>query len=220
MHYSTNRTNHDFQIAYFIAGACHTPDAAYAVLCDLYDNRDDAIKNFESAQLRVRASQIKAQRLLLSSDEVDVLEGQAIICEIDAMSATVNQNLGAAQAERNFIQVCKDAIEPHRKYASLSLPAAHEAAQQEEWRLEMMFRIENFLLTQGSIPADQFASMRMHPDFATDLLPLINNIQRQQQLLQSADIRIRNEAAATLMSLSCTRQFQLPDISLLLGQAV
>jgi len=86
MHYSTNRVNHDFQIAYFVAGSCHTPDAAFAILCDLKEDRNNSIKVFAASKLREQAKRIKAQRLIASSDECDQLEGQADIVEADAMA--------------------------------------------------------------------------------------------------------------------------------------
>ena len=40
---------------------------------------------------------------------------------------------------------------------------AAQACQEEEWKLELMWRAENFLGSQGMIPHDHLATMRMHP---------------------------------------------------------
>ena len=48
--------------------------------------------------------------------------------------------------------------------------------QREEWKLELMFRVENYLCTMGAIPTDQFSTMRLHPDFQSDIYPLINKL--------------------------------------------
>jgi hypothetical protein len=177
MQYKTNRSNHDFQIAYFLAGSCHTPDAAYALMCDLREDRDNAIKMYSASKLREDAKVIRANRLIASDDEAVRLEGQADLVEIEAMAATVERNLNAAKAERATIDKCMALLEPLRIYAHLSLPEAHEAAQSEEWKLELIQRAENFILTTGSIPTDHFATMRMHPEFKTAILPAMNTIQ-------------------------------------------
>ncbi|MDD2879682.1 MAG: hypothetical protein PHQ58_04530 [Rhodoferax sp.] len=176
MHYKTNRQNHDFQIAYFLAGSCHTPDGAYALMCDLYEDRDNAIRSFEASKLREQAKIVRAHRLINSPDEAEQLEGKADLVEIEAMKETVQRNLDAAIAERATIKKCMDRLEPLRKYAHLSLPEAHQAAQQEEWKLELMKRAENYLLSQNGIPADHFATMRLHPDFKDAILPKINSL--------------------------------------------
>lgn len=177
MQYKTNRSNHDFQIAYFLAGSCHTPDAAYALMCDLREDRDNAIKMYDASKLREEAKTIRAERLMASEDEAVRLEGQADLVEIEAMQATVQRNLAAAKAERATIDKCMALLEPLRVYAHLSLPEAHQAAQSEEWKLELIERAENFMLTTGSIPTDHFSTMRMHPEFKTGILPAMNAIQ-------------------------------------------
>ena len=206
MHYQTNRVNHDFQIKYFVAGSCHTPDAAYAILCDLKEDRSNSIKVFAASKLREQAKLIRAQRLVDSTDEADKLEGQADIVEIEAMTETVEKNLNAAIAELKTIQSYLDALEPLRLYSHLSLPEAHEAAQREEWKLELMHRAENSLLTTGSISPDQFVTMRMHPDFKDAILPRIERVQKLQHAMASGN----TEAAAEVLNITTTRAFELP----------
>lgn len=203
MHYKTNRQNHDFQIAYFLAGSCHTPDAAYALMCDLYEDRNNAISLCEAAKLRERAKRIKAEQLLNSTDEAEQLEGQADLLEIDAMSETVQRNVDAAIAERNTIKKCMDRLEPLRKYAHLPLPEAHEAAQRDEWRLELTYRAENYLITQGSIPCDHFSTMRMHPDFNDFILPKINHM---------TDLILSGNRSAIMKNMLPSTQFDVPKL--------
>lgn len=212
MHYQTNRVNHDFQIKYFVAGSCHTPDAAYAILCDLKEDRSNSIKVYAASKLREQAKRIRAQRLIDSSDEADQLEGQADIVEIEAMSETVAKNLAAAEAELKTINTYLEALEPLRKYSHLSLPEAHEAAQQEEWKLELMHRVENSLLTTGSIAPDQFATMRMHPEFEAAILPKIEKIQMLQFQMRNTDNELAIAAGAELKALTVNKVFELPAL--------
>lgn len=173
MHAKTNRQNHDFQILHFLAGACHTPDGAYALLCDLRDDRADALKHATAAKLREDAKIIRAQRRIASDDEAERLEGQADLAEIEAHAETAAKNIAAAQAELAFIKSCMARLQPLRRFAHLPDAEAHEACQREEWRLELTARAENYLLTAGTIPADHLATMRQHPDFAASILPAI-----------------------------------------------
>jgi len=217
MNSSNNRKNHDFQIAYFIVGACHTPDAAYSILCDLHEERDNSIKVFEASKLREKAKRIKAQRLIDSLDEIDQLEGQADIIEIEAMANTVQKNIDAAIAERTFIEKCMTQLEPLRKFKNLPLPEAHEAAQSEEWLLELITRAENYMISQGSIPADHFGTMRMHPEYATRILPVLATLESLLNQTRSNDQTLAITAANELARITISKQFQLPELDLLLG---
>lgn len=177
MHYKTNRLNHDFQIAYFLAGSCHTPDAAYALLCDLREDRETALRMAEASKLRAKARRIRAERVIEeNADEVLVLEAQAELSEMEATADMVQRNEQAAIAELAFIDKCMAKLEPLRKYAHLPLPQAHEAAQAEEWKLELLHRAENSLLTAGNITPEILSTMRMHPEFNTSLLPALEEM--------------------------------------------
>jgi hypothetical protein len=173
MNSKNNRTNHDFQIAYFLAGSCHTPDGAYSLLCDLHESRNDALKHLEAISLREQAKIIRAKRRLQSEDVAEILEAQADLAEIEASKETSQRCIDAAYAELKTIERCMALLEPQRKFAHLSLPEAHEAAQHDEWKLELIHRAENQLLTTGTIDAEHLNTMRMHPVFKTELLPQI-----------------------------------------------
>jgi hypothetical protein len=168
-----NRRNTHFQIEHFLIGSCHTADGAYSLLCDLREERNDALAQVEASSLRTRAKLIKAERNLSSPDEVKRLKAQADISEITAHADTLQRNIAAARAELAFIDDCISKIQPHRKFGHLPDLEAHEAAQRDEWRLELEYRAVNFLVTAGTIPHDHFASMRQHPDFETHILPAI-----------------------------------------------
>ncbi len=176
MNAKNNRVNHDFQIVYFLIGSCHTPDAAFSLLCDLQEDRMNALALSKSADLRNRAKAARAKKKMGSDDESTQLDAQADLAEIEALAGTVAKNIKAAEAELATIQLCMEKLQPLRKYANLSLPAAHEAAQKEEWKLELISRAQNYMLTIGSIPVDQFATMRMHPEFTSAILPKIEEI--------------------------------------------
>ena len=176
MNSQNNRRNHNFQIEYFLAGSCHTADGAYALLCDLREDRKDSLAQVEVSSLKTKAKILRAERMLASQDEADRLEGQADILEIKAHEETLNKNIAAARAELKFIDECIARIQPYRKFAHLSDPEAHEAAQHDEWKYELEYRAVNFLLTAGTIPHDHFASMRQHPEFHTYILPAIDKV--------------------------------------------
>lgn len=188
MHSKNNRVNHDFQIAYFLAGSCHTPDGAYALLCDLKEEREMALASVKSSLLRTNAKLLKSKYLLENGSEWEKIEAQADIVEIQENEKFTERNIKAAEKELEFINKCIEKIQPHRKYSHLSDPEANEAMQQEEWKLELMNRAENFLLTTGNIPPDQFSTMRQHPNFNDSILPFIQNV--QHLMLESRDTKI------------------------------
>ena len=204
MHYKTNRQNHDFQIAYFIAGSCQTPDAAYAILCDLKEDRTTALKNYEAAKLRERAKIIRAERMIQDTDEAVQLEGQADLAELGAMADMVRNNVEAARAELEFIQKCMDALQPLRKYAHMPDAVAHELAQHEEWKLQLIHTAENQLVCHGIVQPDHYATMRMHPAFATEILPALATT---QQMLRDAGTV---EGSLKLTNHMARKPFELP----------
>jgi hypothetical protein len=207
MHYKTNRQNHDFQIAYFIAGSCQTPDAAYAILCDLREDRSNAIKSFNAHSKRDQAKMIRAERKLLDEDEAVRLEGEADIEEMKAMLETTQKNYDAALAELAFIDKCMDRLQPLRKYSHLTDAEAHEAAQHEEWKLQLVHTAENHILNTGMIPPDHFATMRMHPAFVTEILPAL---EKTKMLLNSSGKT--PEDGARLVAHLDAKKFDLPKL--------
>lgn len=176
-----NRNNTNFQIAYFIAGSCHTPDAAYIALVSQRQDRERALAQVEVGKIREQIQRLQAERLIASPDPIEQLEGQANLLQLEIDLANQQTLIEAAEAELDFINQCIEKIQPLRKYAHLSDAEALEASQAEEWAHELRYRAENFLLTQGTIPSDHFATMRQHPAFETYLLPGIERIHKQLQ---------------------------------------
>ena len=172
-----HKQNTNFQIAYFLAGACHTPDGAYILLRELREERQAAVDNYKVQELKDKAKEIRTNKLL-QGDEAEKLEGQAELLELENNKKTGEVLYQAALDEITFIDKCLVAIEPLRVYKNLSDGEANEAAQWNEWKFELMRRAENLMLTTGGISPDQFATMRMHPDFQTEILPRINEIKK------------------------------------------
>lgn len=176
MHAKTGRLNSDFQIAHFLVGSCHTADGAYALLCDLRDERQQAIAAYHVGCKRNTARLIAASRWsFLKSTR---LERQADTEELQnavAQSAALYQ---IALTELAFIELCAAKLQPYRQYGHLSDQLAHQAAQEEEWVQELIRRGENSLLASGGIPSDQFSAMRLHPQFAAKILPALDNVRR------------------------------------------
>jgi hypothetical protein len=174
MHSKNHRQNHDFQIQYFLAGKCHTPDGAYALLCDLKEDREAAIANHRVCSLREEAKEVRAHAKLQSKERADELEAKADLLEIAYARETGDVLLAAAKDELAFIGMLMKAIEPLRRFKDLNAAEAHEACQLLEWEGELIARAENHLILTGTIPPEEFATMRAHPNFATRILPTIN----------------------------------------------
>lgn len=208
MNSQNNRRNHNFQIEHFLAGSCHTPDGAYALLCDLRDDRKDSLAQAEVGALRTRAKIIRAERCLDSLDEAERLEALADIGEIKAHEETLHKNIEAAKAELKFINDCIDKVQPHRMFGHLPDPEAHEAAQHDEWKYELEYRAVNFLLTAGTIPHDHFASMRQHPEFHEYILPAIENAKLLMTSGNAESLLLTNNPIPALLGVKNVREDQ------------
>ena len=161
--------NSNFQIKHFIAGKCHTPDEAYRMLLQQHEDRDIAIRNNRAAVLRSEAKMAKARHVLQdeAAEEWERKEAEADIAEIEANLPQGEAVLDQAMKERDYIKSLMDEILPQCVYfGHLEDHEAAQACQQEEWKLELMWRAENFLGSQGMIPHDHLATMRMHPEWA------------------------------------------------------
>lgn len=195
MNSTNNRRNHDFQILHFLVGSCHTADGAYALLCDLQEERKNALGLAEAAILRIKAKIIRADRKALAGDEAEKMEAEAEKLEIEAMRETGDNCLRAAQEELAFIRVCMAKLETHRKFKDMPLHEAHEAAQREEWKLELIDRAENHITATGFIPPDELKTMRMHPDFAEAILPVVNRLKtgEKKMLTDKVVVKLLNQ---------------------------
>ncbi len=170
-----HKKNTNFQIAYFLVGSCSTPDGAYSLLTDLREDRQSSLNAYEVQKLKNEAKKIRANKLL-KGDEAEKLEGQADLLELEQSEKTGKELYKSALSEVEFIDKCLTTLEPMRKYKDLPEIEAHEAAQLDEWKGELIRRAENSMITTGGIPTDHFNTMRMHPAFATEILPRINEM--------------------------------------------
>ena len=178
MNSKPHRNNCNFQLKHFMAGSCHTPDGAWALLYDQKIDIGVKIEHTKAQGLRRQAKMMAAQAVLddPNSTEVERLNAEADILECNSVIEGWSKNLQAAENEYAYICKLMGELEPLRKYGHLPLLEANEAMQQEEWLGELKTRAENFLLTAGTIPHDHLNTMRCHPDFETEIVPHIEAI--------------------------------------------
>lgn len=200
MNSKPHRQNSNFQLRYFLAGSCSTPDGAYVLmygqLIDMQGKLRHAESQLKARQAKLKAAEAKetrAQEVIdahknnsgsgMLSDvlqaEADLLQAEADRLEIEADIPTWEMNLLAAKDELKAIEDLMLELKPRCKYADLSILEMSEKSQEEEWLGELKQRAENFLLTSGTIPHDHFQTMRMHPQFSTEILPHIGLVQNK-----------------------------------------
>lgn len=175
MNSKPHRQNSKFQLRYFLAADCKTPDGAWSLMYGQKIDMELKLAHAESQRLRREAKILAAQEILedcLSKPSAK-MEARADIVEAQADIPTWEMNLKAAKMEFQDIVDIMDELEPLRKYGHLDILEATEACQREEWLLELQTRAENYLMTGGTIPSDHFNTMRCHPDFKTELVPFI-----------------------------------------------
>lgn len=170
-----HRMNSDFQLRYFIAGSCHTPDAAWLALYAQMLDAEEKVISTEAQQLRRIITQRKAEAVMRSenSDPLEVMEAQAVIIELRASSKIFNLNVEGVKNELDSIKKMMVELEPFRKYGHMNVLEASEAMQREEWLLELKSRTEDYLVTTGMIPHDHMNALKCHPDFKGHLVPYV-----------------------------------------------
>lgn len=180
-----HKQNSRFQIKHFLAGSCHTVDAAYFMLRELQEERQASINNYKVVSLKQDAKEIKAKKVFVKVfgkylfGKGARLEAKAELIEIfnNRMSGKVLYE--AAIDELNFITNSINKLQSLRKYKNKSDLEAHELIQREEWKLELIHRAENYMITSGSIPSEHLVTMRMHPEFKKEIFPEIENLMLQ-----------------------------------------
>lgn len=167
-----------FQIAYFIGGACHTPDGAYFALKELWWDRKNTLSANKAKALEVKAERLECKSIIDSQDskEWEKMKAQARLDLLDGDIEFSQHLISQAEAEFGFLDDCLNALKPKCKYADMPESMAHEMSQREEWLLELRYRAENYLCCGNQIPAAEFDTMRLHPDFASHILPHIRDI--------------------------------------------
>ena len=178
MNSKPHRNNCDFQLKHFMAGSCHTPDGAWALLYDQKIDIGVKIEHSKAQGLRRQAKMLAAEAVLAdeASTQVDRLNAEADLLECNSVLEGWSKNHQAAENEHAYICKLMDELEPMRKYGHLPLLEANEAMQREEWLGELKTRAENFLLTAGTIPHDHLNTMRCHPDFEAEIVPHLEAI--------------------------------------------
>ena len=170
-----HRNNSDFQLRYFMAGSCHTPDGLWALMYGQKIDAEHKIRAAEGQALIRQANIMEAEETIADENAKPSakMKARAKIIEVGAAGDTPALNLEAAKNELATINAIMAEVEPFRKYRHLPLLEANEMAQRDEWRGELMTRAEDYLVTSGTIPQDQFNAMRRHPDFVTHIAPRI-----------------------------------------------
>jgi len=183
-----HRQNSKFQLTYFMAGDCKTADGAWSLMYGQKIDIEGKLRHAEAQKLKRDAKIMAAEEVLddPKAKPSEKLYARADIAEALADVPTWEMNLQAAKMELVDIQENMDKLEPHRKYAHLPLLEATEACQQEEWLLELQARVENYMISQGSIPADHLNTMRCHPEFHTRIVPHIKNVYQARLKLTAA----------------------------------
>lgn len=179
MNSKPHRQNSDFQLKHFMANDCKTPDGAYVLLYGQKIDMESKIAHSDAQRLRREAKIEDANEIINdhASKRSAVLTAKADISEAEADLPTWEMNLKAAHQELATINRYMEELKPQCKHWSLDILAMSEASQEEEWRLELMCRAENFLLSQGYIPHDHLNTMRNHPQFVTCILPHLAQIE-------------------------------------------
>ena len=200
MHSASHRLNHDFQLRHFLAGSCHTPDAAWTLLYSQKIDMESKLKTAKAQAIDRKIKALEAENLLASSDPIMRLQGEKIQAELEASQYIFDMNVEGAEKELETIVALMEELESLCKYAHLPILERNEACWREEWCLELIRRAENNLLAYGTIPPDQLETMRQHPDFKEQIVPKILELTAKVQT-QDRAITFRELEESPVLSL-------------------
>ena len=169
---NNHRKHSSFALRHFIAGGCHTPDAAY---CLLYAQLEQLEMDVAAGQASVLKTEAKEMELSKETgDPIQDLKNKAEMIEVQAAKKLFQKNYDGAQRELKELHNMLEQLKPHCKYWSEDIIEMEQAMQHDEWIGELKFRGENMLLSNTlGIPHDHLATMRQHPQFAQQILPHI-----------------------------------------------
>ena len=202
-----HRTNSDFQLRYFMAGSCHTPDGAWMLMYAQKIAIEGNLRHAEAQRLRRDAKIAEAQSVISNFQlpEYSKMFAKAAIIEAEADRPIWELNFQAAKSELATIEKIMEELHPLRKFGHLPTLEANEAAQRDEWLGELIGRAENYLFSQGYIPADHFGTMRCHPDFEAKIAPRIHDIiENMQSSRHSMQYFARTKAPVSPISMENT----------------
>lgn len=206
MHSASHRLNHDFQLRHFLAGSCHTPDAAWTLLYSQKIDMESKLKTAKAQAIDRKIKTLEAENLLTSADPIMRLQGEKIQAELEASQCIFDMNVEGAEKELETITALMEELEPLCKYAHLPILERNEACWREEWCLELIRRAENNLLAYGTIPPDQLETMRQHPDFKERIVPKILELTAKIQT-QDRSKTFRELEESPLLALSGKLEF-------------
>ena len=188
MHSAPHRNNSDFQLRHFIAGSCYTADGAWALLYNQMLDIQIKYDHTKANLIRRKVKKLELEKQIEeATTEIDKLKAEADLIDYQSGEGLLELALAGAEKELDTIKSLMDELEPYREFAHLPLLEATEAAQRGEWLGEFKGRVENYMLTHGSLPMDQLEAMRKHPDFETDIVP---HLRRTMAAIGGAENRV------------------------------
>ena len=170
-----HRQNTDFQLAFFLAASCSTPDGAWSLMYGQRLSVESALEAGKAQRLDIKIKRLKAERVLANStDEIERLEAERDIIEANSAERVLDLNERGAREELATIEKLMAKLKPLCQHDTSDPHAHQESAQWDEWKGEFKRRAENMLIANSvGIPYDHIEAMRSHPDFAAEILPHI-----------------------------------------------
>src|SRR5574341_297095 len=177
--------NSQFQLRYFLIGACHTADEGYRLARELEEDRQRALDNCR-VQLTKRQAVLQCAKIL---SVVPLVRhwARAVLLQEQLERKRLQALINAAEWELCTIRRCIEELQPLRRYAHIPDHEAHQACQREEWRLRLMTRCEN-MLAAGGIAWDHIATMRQHPDWEEHILPHLLEVQQKLKRMEAREV--------------------------------
>lgn len=205
---NNHRKHSSFAIEHFLAGGCHTPDAAYCLLYAQMEQIEMDCAAGDAAVLSQKAEKLALEKRIEEAkengDEIEELRARAELIRANAALKNFKLNFQGAQRELQELQAALDRLKPMCKYWNEDILQMEQDMQRDEWVGELKNRAENMLLSNAmGIPYDHLATMRQHPDFFEKILPHVEHTHK-------TIAQLRTTGDHSLIASSLTAPFKLP----------
>lgn len=185
--------NSQFQTIYFIIGKCHTADEAYRVVLQQLEEREHAVELGKISEEEFKLKRMKAEEQINSTNKIIRYEAELELKKMEIDYKYFKLNFEEAERELEFLKDCKNKLEPFRIFREYPIHIANQLIQQEEWKHELILRAKEFILTRGTLPEDQLRTLMLHPEFKTEILPVMDNTIKALKEGRGMDLLINSQ---------------------------
>lgn len=187
---NSNITNYvtAFEYRHFIVGG-HTADFAYDLLYAKELELESKIQSRE-VELLERECRIAAANEVLKRWKFWTSESKRLKAKADIRREYIgleiqDMNYAALKKEAQSVSNLLRKLKPYCKYLNLDRALRQEIVAREEFLLQYKMHLENVIVSQQGLSAEDIKMVRRHPDFETELIPHIGSLHDRLEAIRT-----------------------------------